>query len=103
LDKRRKAIEELKKMMRQRRADIDPAVLLKARAAAERRDMITAAERRDVTTSAERKNAKGEKDPSMVPYDRDAARKAVALFLQLHPDQKRFSRDLADFMNRNTH
>jgi hypothetical protein len=68
------AIAELQRLLRQRRAEIDPAVLARARAAAD----------------------------GSVPYDRKSAEKAVETFLSNHPDEG-FRARLIAFIGRNSH
>ncbi len=77
---RKKAIEELKRLMEEQKARLDPEVLAKAMAAAE-----------------------GKKPaPSSVPYDKEAATKAVELFLKNHGDAGDFSKKLLKFMQKNS-
>jgi hypothetical protein len=91
LDKRESAIEQLKKLIRDRRAQIDPAVLEKARLAAEK------------AGREKKKPAAPQAPPGTVPYDRESAQKAVELFLSGHPQQKEFSRRLIDMLAKRDH
>lgn len=84
MDKKAKAIAEMKKLMQLKRAEIDPKVLAMAKDAAERSQGL---------------KPKGK----MVPYDREAAAKAVELFLKTHPDQKRFRAELLDMIRKDSH
>lgn len=81
MDKKQKAVEELKRQMRARKAEIDPKVLAVAQRAV--------------------KAAAG--DGKTVPYDRAAAAKAVELFITNHPEQERFRDALLDFIGKNSH
>lgn len=72
-DKREKALDVLKKQIRDQRERIDPVVLARAQEAL-----------------AAKANAS-----ATVPYDRAAARSAVELFLKDHADAEGFSRKLA--------
>ena len=88
-DARQKAIEDMKKIIREKRADIAPEVLEKARLAAENK-------------MAGGKKA-AEKDPSTVPYDKKSAQKAIALFLQDHPEQESFTSRLLEQLKKKDH
>ena len=84
LDKKKEIIARMQKLMREKRAEIDPKVLAMARDAAERKQGLAPTGK-------------------TVPYDRDAAEKAVALFLKAHPDQKRFRAQLLAMMTKKSH
>lgn len=85
LSRKKQVIAELERLMRARRAEIDPKVLAMARAAVEKK-------------AAGLANA-GE----TVPYDRDAAAKAVEMFLDGHPEKDRFRAALVDFIGKKSH
>lgn len=72
---RDKAIEELKKQIAAQRDRLDPKVL-------------KAAER------AAKTQQEGRTHKDMVPYDRDSAQAAVALFLQNHDDPRKLEQRL---------
>lgn len=72
---REKAIEELKKQMQVQKKRLDPKLLEIAQKAA-----------------ALKQEGRAQKD--MVPYDREAAAAAVALFLQNHEDRPNFEQRL---------
>ncbi|MEZ0261777.1 MAG: hypothetical protein ACAH80_12260 [Alphaproteobacteria bacterium] len=72
-DTREKALDVLKKQIREQKKRIDPAVLARAQEALA---------------------AKGAAAAS-VPYDRETARAAVEIFLKDHADAEGFSRKLA--------
>lgn len=72
-DTREKALDTLKKQIREQKKRIDPAVLQRAQEA-------VAAKAGAATT---------------VPYDRETARAAVEIFLKEHADAADFSRKLA--------
>jgi hypothetical protein len=74
---REKALNALKKQIRDQRARIDPAVLQRAQEA-------LAAKAAGITPP-----------PATVPYDREAALAAVELFLKDHADATAFSQKLA--------
>jgi len=76
-DKREKALDVLKKQIRDQRERIDPAVLQRAQEA-------LAAKAAGVSAA-----------PDSVPYDRETARAAVELFLKDHTDAEGFSLKLA--------
>jgi hypothetical protein len=84
MDKKRAAIEHMKKLIQQKRAEIDPRVLKMAQRAAEESQGL---------------KAKG----GTVPYDRESATKAVELFLSRHPEQKRFRAKLLAFLTKSSH
>ena len=87
MDKREKAIRDMQEMIRRKRAEIDPAVLEKAQHAA-----------------MEKLKGRKEKPPSgTVPYDKEAARRAVEMFIARHPEQKKFRSRLLDFLQKNSH
>ena len=75
MDKRQKAIEEIKKKMQEQRARLNPDVLAYAQKAAAR-----------------------PQKQATVPYDKDAAQKAVELFLRDHKNAKGFTAKLSSFM-----
>jgi hypothetical protein len=86
----------LKKQIREKRAELDPAILKKAQAAAEKSQGIAP------KAKTPEKAPPGSVPPGTVPYDRKAALKAIELFLGDHAD-KGFHARLADFINRNKH
>ncbi|MBI1214444.1 MAG: hypothetical protein GC185_01335 [Alphaproteobacteria bacterium] len=81
---REKALEELKRQIREQKARIDPAVLKIAERAA-----------RIAQKQQEREMREGKAGANeMVPYDREAAAEIVALFLQNRGDREDFERKL---------
>ncbi len=76
MDKRDKALEELKNQIKKQREELDPRLL----------------------EMAER--ALGLKEEKTVPYDKEAAAKAVALFLKNHDDAEGFQKKLLEMMGK---
>lgn len=91
MSQRDKAIEELKKLIREQRARIDPAVLALAQKAAAQK------------TALPEKTFSGKAVPDKVAYDRAAAEKAVRLFLATHKDPKGFEKRLLELLKKSTH
>ena len=83
-----KAIEELKKLMAEQKARIDPAVLERA---------VAAASAKKPTTPSS-----VPPPPASVPYDKEAAAMAVELFLKSHGNADDFSKKLLQFMKKNS-
>ena len=77
---RNKAIEELKRLIAEQKARIDPQVLERAIAAATKKKPVS----------------------SSVPYDKEAAAMAVELFLKSHGNADDFSKKLLQFMKKNS-
>jgi hypothetical protein len=66
MDKRKEQIEDIKRKIREKRAEMDPAVLERAQRAAEK--------------------SQGFKPlPTQVPYDKKAAHRVIELFLKGNP------------------
>jgi hypothetical protein len=89
-NRRDKIIEELKELIRQQRQKIDPRLLKMAEDAIHGRGKSTTAQNPPKPAGTE-------------PYDRDAAAKTVALFLQKHKDASGFQKKMLDFIRKNTH
>lgn len=79
MDKKQKAIEELKAKMKVERARLDPAVLARAQALAQKNHeaKMQAAEGKSKPPRTEAPHSDG-----MVPYDKISAFQAVKLFLE---------------------
>jgi hypothetical protein len=123
-DSREKALGELKRLMAEQKARLDPGLLERARAAAVERVSASAAKRAsDNPAQRASDNAapapapptspqgfdghngllpppKGGKGKHDVPFDRTRARLAVELFLRRHRDRKGFERRLAELLRR---
>lgn len=78
---REKALKNIQDVIRQKRREIAPDVLLRAQKVA-----------------LEHLGGAGVPVGDMLPYDTGAARKAVALFLKEHPDPEDFCRRLSTHM-----
>lgn len=89
MDRREKALTELKALIRRERARIDPKVLEKAQKAASQKSVAK----------------KPEKSPNegSVPYDTKAAKAAIALFLENHKDAPGFQKRLLEMLRKSTH
>ena len=81
MDPRQKAIEELKKQIAAQRARIDPEVLEKAHKAA-----------------LQSQKPKAQREAGMVPFDREAATRAVAQFVQNSEDPAALASQLRDLL-----
>ena len=88
--KRRDALEILKKQIREQRARIDPKVLKAAEDAVKKREKAMNNPPGDPPADKDGK----------VPYDKQAAAKAVALFLRDHADGKGFEKRLMDMIRK---
>ncbi|MBL8711845.1 MAG: hypothetical protein JNM12_03015 [Alphaproteobacteria bacterium] len=84
MSSRDKALEILKKQMQAQKARLDPKLLQIAGKAA-----------------ALKQEGKAQKD--MVPYDREAAAKAVQLFLKNHDDRADFEQRLLAMLRKSEH
>ncbi len=84
MSSRDKALEILKKQMQVQKERLDPKLLQIASKAA-----------------ALKQEGKAQKD--MVPYDREAAAKAVQLFLKNHDDRDDFEQRLLAMLRRDQH
>lgn len=82
----------LLELIRRQRARIDPKVLKIAQQAIESR-----------TADATAKTDKSEQQTGTVPYDKEAAAEAIALFLQNKKDSHDFEKRLADLIHKNSH
>ena len=82
MSSRDKAIETLKKLIREQKSRIDPKVLESAAKAADRKSATV--------------------PPSTVPYDKAAAGKAVELFLKNHGDAQGFKEKLLQLLKKNS-
>lgn len=88
MDKRQKAIEELKKQIRLGRERLGP-------------EGIKALEK---LAKGAQKPAKRPEPPSgMVPYDKKAAAQALEIFLKNHGDAKGFQKKLLDMLKKTSH
>lgn len=85
MNKREKALEELKRRIREQKARIDPLVLKLAQSAALSRVP-------DATVDI---------PVATVPFDRDAAAHIVALFVKGQHNPREFERRLAAFLMKN--
>lgn len=90
MTERDKAIENLKKLIAEQKARIDPAVLAKAAAAA----------KGNAATAAGAKSSK--KAEETVPYDREAAARAIELFMKNHGNAADFKEKLMRFLLKNS-
>lgn len=81
MNSREKALQELKKLIREQRDRIDPRLLEKAARAISGKTG----------------------DSKDVPFDRKSAAKAIDLFLKDHADSEGFARRLRDFMHTKEH
>lgn len=77
MDRRQALLDHLKKLVREKRATINPAVLAKAQRVAEHTQQ-----------------------DDKIPYDRKSAAKAVDIFLKSHPDQQNFRVRLLEFLSK---
>lgn len=84
MDDKEKAIEDLKKRLREQKARINPEILASAVAAAKNKMEKPAPEEADT-----------------VPYDKEAAGKAVELFLRSHSNAAEFRKKLLLFLKKN--
>ena len=84
MDKRDKAIEDIKAQIRARRGDIDTETLDKLRLLAEHLYGVSS-------------------DPATVPYDKMAAKKVIETFLEGHPDAKAFQARFLKFLQKQSH
>jgi hypothetical protein len=82
MDPKEKAIEELRKRIREQKARVDPDILAAAAKAAEKR----------------RSDSARKKD--FLPYDRKAAAKAVEIFLKTHANAAEFRAKLLRFLKK---
>lgn len=89
--RRQKALDELKQLVRDQRARLDPALLARI---AEKMAPTGAA-----ATPAPAKPAPA----NSVPYDRAAATRAIELFLATHKDKADFKARLVSFMQKQSH
>lgn len=80
MDSREKALQELKKRIREQKARVDPRLLKLAEQAA---------------------LSRARPESASVPYDREAAEKAIAFFLETHEDRKGFEHRLVEFIMKN--
>lgn len=85
----------LLELIRRQRARIDPKVLKIAQQAIESRTADAA--------DAVAKTTESEQQTSTVPYDKEAAAEAIALFLQNKKDSRDFEKRLADLIHKNSH
>jgi hypothetical protein len=82
MNDREKALEELKRHIKEQKARVDPEVLKRAEEAA---------------------RARMPSGGTSVPYDRESAAKAVELFLRSHPDPKDLERLIAAIVAKTRH
>ena len=89
MDKRQKAIEELKKQIQIQRERLGPEGIK---------------ELENLAKGMQGKiKRKPELPPGMVPYDKASAMKAFELFLKNHGDPKEFERRLLDMIKKSSH
>lgn len=87
MDNRQKALDELKRRIKEQKARIDPRLLKLAESAA-----MGGAPAPGISVSA-----------ATVPFDRDAAARIVALFVKGHQSPRDFECRLAEFVLKNRH
>lgn len=81
-ESRQRALDELKRLMKDQRGRLDPAVLARAAAAL---------------------SGGPAPAPATVPYDRAAATKAIEIFMATHKDKADFKARLFSFIQKQSH
>ena len=84
--RKQKALAELKQLVRDQRARLDPAVLAQV-----------------AQKLAPQSNAPAPATPASEPYDRAAATRAIELFLAAHKDKADFKARLFSFIQKQSH
>lgn len=91
MDRREKALADLKALIRQERARIDPQVLERAAQAAKKQQ------------PGAKQAAPATKNTGTVPYDSKTAKEAIALFLEHHSDASGFQKRLLERLKKSDH
>lgn len=106
MQKMSKAKRELLAMIREQRARLDPQMLDEMRELLDRAGMIPAAARsgddapgKPAKPAKTAKPAKKTAGDDSVPYDSEAARAAIRLFLENHDDPERMEKLIRDRLN----
>lgn len=107
MQKMSKAKRELLAMIREQRARLDPQMLDEMRELLDRAGMIPAAarggddapEKPAKPANAAKPSKKSAAGDDSVPYDSEAARAAIRLFLENHDDPERMEKLIRDRLN----
>lgn len=84
--RKQKALAELKRLVRDQRARLDPAILAQV-----------------AQKLAPQANSATPTEPATEPYDRAAATRAIELFLAAHKDKADFKARLFSFIQKQSH
>lgn len=84
MDKREEALQELRRLIREQRARLDPRLL-------------------ELAAQAARLSQQPPENAEFVPYDHDAAAKAIRLFLKNHDNPAAFEQQLLRLLDKTKH
>lgn len=102
-EKREKAITELKKLIAEQRARIDPAILKRAEAAALASQGLPPKTMTPQAAAPKTPGAVPVAPAGSVPYDREKAAKAIELFLKKHSNSREFQLKLLERLKKGDH